>query len=85
MTIARVYVTLKKGILDPQGNAVERAIHSMGYSEVKEVRVGKLIELVFEEENSTLVRERIDEICKNLLANPIIEEYSFEIVEGKSR
>jgi len=85
MVVARVYVTLKKGILDPQGKAVKGAVHSMGYVDVKEVRVGKLIELAFEDEDSGLIKEKVDEMCKKILTNPIIEDYTFEIVEGKSR
>lgn len=82
MVLAKVYVTLKKGILDPQGKAVKGAVHSMGYTDVKDIRVGKYIELKFEDENLNLVKEMVDEMCKKVLTNPIIEDYTFEIVEG---
>lgn len=82
MLIAKVYITLKKGILDPQGKAVEGALHSLGYEEVKEVRVGKYIELTFEDGDLSLLKDKVDEMCKRILTNPIIEDYTFEIVEG---
>jgi len=80
--IAKVYITLKKGILDPQGKAVKGALHSLGYEEVKEVRVGKYIELTFEDGDLSLLNDKVDEMCKRILTNPIIEDYTFEIVEG---
>lgn len=82
MLIAKVYITLKKGILDPQGKAVKKALHSLEYAEVKEVRVGKYIELTFEDGDISLLKDKVDEMCKKILTNPIIEDYTFEIVEG---
>ena len=71
---ARVYVTLKEGVLDPQGQAVARTLGRMGYEEVKDVRIGKYIELDVAEGN----RGRLEEMCKRLLANTVIEDYRIE-------
>jgi phosphoribosylformylglycinamidine synthase subunit PurS len=70
----RVFVTLKQGVLDPQGQAVARTLGRMGYEEVKDVRIGKLIEL----EVATSDRARLEEMCKRLLANTVIEDYRIE-------
>ncbi len=74
---ARVFVTLKKTVLDPQGVAVENALKTLGYAEVKDVRVGKFIILELEQATP----ERIDEMCRRLLANPVIEDYRFELTD----
>ncbi len=77
---ARVFVTLKRGVLDPQGSAVNRSLHAMGYDEVSDVRLGKLIEVTLEgqvpEEEE---RKRLDEMCRKLLANTVIEDYRIEL------
>jgi len=73
--VARVYVTLKKTVLDPQGAAVENALKALGYSEVAAVRVGKFIVLELREADPG----RVDEMCRRLLANPVIEDYRFEV------
>lgn len=77
----RVYVTPKQGILDPQGATVERALPALGFEGVRGVRIGKLIEFGLElpGASSEQVREEIDEMCRRLLANPIIEDYRFEL------
>lgn len=67
----RVYVTLKPALLDPAGRAIGEALKSMGYTGVKDVRVGKIIDL--EMEGVTV--EQVEEMCKKLLANPVIEQY----------
>ncbi len=72
---AKVYITLKPGVLDPQGKAVQQALGSLGFDEVQDVRVGKYIELSLSK-NST---ERVKEMCEKLLANTVIESYRFEI------
>jgi phosphoribosylformylglycinamidine synthase PurS subunit len=75
----RVYVTLKRGVLDPQGSAVGRALRSMGYEEVEDVRLGKLIEVSLKDgQDEAALRGRLDEMCKRLLANTVIEDYRFE-------
>lgn len=76
---ARVYVTLKPGILDPQGQAVLHALGSLGYTGVKEVRVGKLIELELATDDKPGAEAEVKAMCERLLANTIIEEYRFEL------
>lgn len=77
---AKVYVTLKKSIADPQGSAIQGALNKMGYQRVEDVRIGKLIEInlgdITKEEAETQLRE----MCEKLLANTVIEEYQFEIL-----
>ncbi len=75
----QVYVTLKEGVLDPQGKAVRGSLLSMNYDEVQEVRVGKYIELFIEETEN--LDERIDSMIDQLLANPVIEDYRYEVEE----
>ena len=76
---ARVFVTLKKGVLDPQGKAIGHALNGLGFASVGEVRQGKLIELELEETDRAKAEAEIAEMCKKLLANTVIETYSFEI------
>jgi phosphoribosylformylglycinamidine synthase subunit PurS len=78
---ARVYVTLKRGILDPQGQAVLHALGSLGYSGVRDVRVGKLIELELESSDRPKTEADLKTMGERLLANPVIEDYRFEILE----
>ena len=75
---AKVIVTLKKSILDPQGSAVERSLKTMGYP-VDSVRIGKFMEVTLAEANKAKAEEVMDEICRKLLANPVIEDYFFEL------
>jgi phosphoribosylformylglycinamidine synthase PurS subunit len=78
----RVYVTPKKGILDPQGTTVERALPALGFNGVSGVRIGKFIELDFDAAPGTSpneARAQVDEMCRKLLANPIIEDFTFTI------
>ncbi|KPU27051.1 phosphoribosylformylglycinamidine synthase [Caloranaerobacter sp. TR13] len=82
MMKAIVYVTLKKGISDPQGNAVKEALNSLGYKEVDKVRIGKIIELELEDIKREEAESKIKEMCEKLLANTVMEKYSFEILEG---
>jgi phosphoribosylformylglycinamidine synthase len=77
---ARVFVTLKRGVLDPQGSAVNRALHALGYGEVADVRLGKLIEVTLDgNAPEAEERARLDEMCKKLLANTVIEDYKVEL------
>jgi phosphoribosylformylglycinamidine synthase len=75
---ARVVVTLKKSVLDPQGQAVGRALGSLGFSEVKDVRLGKIIELDLDAKDAAEARKRLEAMCEKLLANTVIEEYRIE-------
>jgi phosphoribosylformylglycinamidine synthase len=76
---ARVYVTLKEGILDPQGKTVLGALKSLGYEEVADLRIGKYMELVLDGEDRDKLEARLLEMCEKLLANPIIEDYRVEL------
>jgi phosphoribosylformylglycinamidine synthase PurS subunit len=78
---AVVYVKLKDGVLDPQGSTVKRALENMGYPEIKDVRFGKMFEVTFQKDEKRKPEELIDEICRKLLTNPVIEKYNFEIVK----
>ncbi|MFC0469262.1 phosphoribosylformylglycinamidine synthase subunit PurS [Halalkalibacter kiskunsagensis] len=75
----KVYITLRESVLDPQGGQVKRALHTMDYKEVEEVRIGKYMELTLK--NTDDVEGRIDEMCSKLLANTVIEDYRYEIEE----
>jgi phosphoribosylformylglycinamidine synthase len=75
---ARVLVTLKRSVLDPQGQAVGRALASLGFSEVQGVRLGKVIELELPDEARDKSEERVRAMCEKLLANTVIEEYRIE-------
>lgn len=78
MLKARVTVTLKKSILDPQGSAAEKALKSMQYP-VESVRIGKFMEVVLNEDDKDKAEKIMHEICQKLLSNPVIEDYSFEL------
>jgi len=76
---ARVHVTLKTGVLDPQGKAIEHALGQLGFDGVESVRTGKVIELELADEDADAARDRIDRMCRQLLANTVIENYDIEI------
>ncbi|MCY3876506.1 MAG: phosphoribosylformylglycinamidine synthase subunit PurS [Rhodobacteraceae bacterium] len=75
----QVYVTVKKGILDPQGEAVRSALERLGYNGVNEVRVGKLIELDLETDEAETARPAVHAMCTELLANSVIEDFDIKI------
>ena len=75
----KVFVSLKNGVLDPQGKAIERSLHTLGFPEVRDVRAGKYIELQVDGESRETAESRIREMCDKLLANPVIEDCRFEI------
>jgi phosphoribosylformylglycinamidine synthase PurS subunit len=76
----KVYVTLRESVLDPQGKAVTHSLHSLNYKQVTDVRIGKFMELTIEKSDRD-INEVINEICTNLLANPVIEDYRYEVEE----
>ena len=76
---ARVHVTLKEGVLDPQGEAVRHALGSLGFEGVGGVRMGKVIELDLADSDADAARARVRELCEKLLANTVIETYSVEL------
>jgi phosphoribosylformylglycinamidine synthase len=77
----KVYVTLKGGVLDPQGKAVERSLHSLGYTGVEGARIGKYIEFKLAAMPAETAAQQVRAMCEKLLANPVIEDYRFEIQE----
>jgi phosphoribosylformylglycinamidine synthase len=76
---ARVHVTLKDGVLDPQGEAVGHALASLGFAGVASVRIGKVIDLGLADEDRSAARARVEAMCEALLANTVIETYRVEI------
>jgi phosphoribosylformylglycinamidine synthase PurS subunit len=78
---AVVYVTLKESVLDPQGNAVRESLHSIGFDEAGEVRVGKYMELEINVDKREVAEERVKEMCEKLLANTVIEDYRYDLQE----
>jgi len=76
---ARVHVRLKAGVLDPQGKAIGNALKSLGFVGVDEVRQGKLIELDLADTDPQAARARVEAMCQQLLANPVIEDYAIEL------
>ena len=76
---AKVHVTLKSGVLDPQGKAIAHALGSLGFAGVENVRQGKFLELEIAETDATKARAQIDEMCKKLLANTVIEDYRIDL------
>jgi phosphoribosylformylglycinamidine synthase subunit PurS len=79
MAKVKVYVTLKPTLLDAPGKVVRNALNNLGYEEVDTVRMGKYIELELKDDGRA-VQERVDEMCRKLLSNPVIENYKFEIL-----
>jgi phosphoribosylformylglycinamidine synthase subunit PurS len=76
---ARVHISLKPGVLDPQGKAIGNALTGLGFDGIGEVRQGKLIELDLADSDPAVARARVEDMCRQLLANPVIENYSIEI------
>lgn len=76
---AKIHVTLKRGILDPQGKAIEHALDSLGFRNAANVRVGKYMELDLDEKDKAKAETQVKSMCEKLLANTIIEEYQYEL------
>ncbi len=76
---ARVFVTLKNGVLDPQGKAIGRALNGLGFGAVGDVRQGKVIDIDLAESDEAKARASLKDMCEKLLANTVIEKYEFEI------
>lgn len=77
--LAKIHVTFKEGVLDPQGKAVHHALLDLGYDEVTQVNLGKYMEVQLNGISEQAARERIREMCEKLLANPVIESYQFTL------
>lgn len=76
---ARIHVTLKNGVLDPQGKAIEHALGNMGFDGVEAARQGKYIELDLKSTDRAAVEKEVDDMCRKLLANTVIENYSIDL------
>ena len=77
----KVFISYRKGVLDPQGVAVEKAAHQLGFTKVRNVRVGKYITMEIEAESPEEVKREVEEMAKKFLVNPVIEEYTYQIEE----
>jgi len=78
---AKIHITLKNGVLDPQGRAIAGALGNMGFAGVEDVRQGKYIELVVNETDREKAAAQVEKMCAGLLANTVVENYKFELVE----
>ena len=76
---ARVYITLKQGVLDPQGKAVQHSLSALGFPDVRDVRIGKYIELTLNSPDRRRAEEEVKQMCEKLLANTVIESYRFDL------
>ena len=79
MLEAKVYITLKKTVADPQGLTVKHALESLEYKEVKQVRIGKLVILQLDMNDEEEAKKKLEQMCQKLLANSVIEDYTFEL------
>lgn len=78
---ARIHITLKNGVLDPQGRAIAGALHTLGFPEVDDVRQGKYIEVMLKEKDRKKAEAAVEKMCAGLLANTVIENYRYELSE----
>ncbi|MEL7492024.1 MAG: phosphoribosylformylglycinamidine synthase subunit PurS [Pseudomonadota bacterium] len=76
---AKIHITLKSGVLDPQGKAIEGALSGLGFDGAADVRQGKVIEMTLAETDEAAARATVEEMCKKLLANPVMENYAIEL------
>ncbi len=81
MIEARVYVTLKRGVLDAQGDTVRSALEVLGFAGVRDVRIGKFLVLTLDGATRAEAEDRVHAMCRQLLANPVIEDYRFDLAE----
>ena len=75
----KIFISLKNGVLDPQGKAIERSLHTLGFDEVRDVRAGKYFELIVDAPSRLAAEARIREMCDKLLSNTVVEDYRFEL------
>lgn len=78
---AKIYITLKDGIHDPQGQAVQNSLHTLGFEMAQDVRVGKFLEVDLQDTEKETAEANIKKMCQKLLANTVIEDFRYEIVE----
>lgn len=79
MTKARIYVTYKPTVLDPQGNTIQSALHDLGFEDVESVRMGRYLEVELGTDDASRARDQVEAMCRQLLANPVIESYRFDL------
>jgi phosphoribosylformylglycinamidine synthase PurS subunit len=84
MYLAKIYITLKPTVNDPQGLTIKGALHNLGFTSVEDVRAGKYIEIRINNNDLTKAKEQVNEMCRKLLANPVIENYRFELEVARS-
>ncbi len=77
--LAKIYITLKKDVLDPQGSVIANSLKSLGFNNIEDVRQGKYIEIKLDSENEDTANKQLNEMCEKLLANLVIEDYKVEI------
>jgi len=82
---AKIFVTLRPSVLDPAGVAVQSGLKQLGYNNVEQVRIGKYIEVTLISPDENSARQNLDQICDQMLANPVIENYRFELIEVESQ
>ncbi|MGB3495968.1 MAG: phosphoribosylformylglycinamidine synthase subunit PurS [Elainellaceae cyanobacterium] len=79
---AQIFVTLRPSVLDPAGTAVQSGLHQLGFPTVEQVRIGKYVELTLQAATEAEAQKQLDQMCDQLLANPVIENYRFELTPG---
>ncbi len=79
---AQIFVTLRPSVLDPAGTAVQSGLHQLGFPTVEHVRIGKYVELTLEAASESEAKTQLDKMCDQLLANPVVENYRFELTPG---
>ncbi|MEH1909199.1 MAG: phosphoribosylformylglycinamidine synthase subunit PurS [Nostoc sp.] len=83
--LAKIFVTLRPSVLDPAGVAVQSGLQQMGYDNVDQVRIGKYIELTITSTDEKKARQDLDSICNQMLSNPVIENYRFDLIEVETQ
>ncbi|AHJ30734.1 phosphoribosylformylglycinamidine synthase subunit PurS [Nodularia spumigena CS-584] len=83
--IAKIFVTLRPSVLDPAGVAVQSGLQQLGYNNVEQVRIGKYIELTITSTEEIKARQDLERICDQMLANPVIENYRFDLIEVETQ
>ncbi|MCW5313998.1 phosphoribosylformylglycinamidine synthase subunit PurS [Nostoc sp. KVJ3] len=83
--LAKIFVTLRPSVLDPAGVAVQSGLQQLGYDNVEQVRIGKYIELTITSTEEKKARQDLDRICDQMLSNPVIENYRFELIEVETQ
>ncbi|WP_017651644.1 phosphoribosylformylglycinamidine synthase subunit PurS [Fortiea contorta] len=83
--LAKIFVTLRPSVLDPAGVSVQSGLQQLGYNNVEQVRIGKYIELAITSSDEAKARQNLNDICDKMLANPVIENYRFDLIEVETQ